>query len=315
VEYRTLGRTGLQVSLLSLGTGGPSAFGQQNGATFADQHALVRGALDLGINFFDTAAAYRESEDILGRALEGVPRDTYYIASKCSLTERWGGKKLVDAESVLKQCERSLRRLRTDAIDVYQLHGVEPLQYDEVVERLYPALESLQAAGKIRFIGLTEMFNVDPAHTMLERSVPSGLWDTIMVKYGMLNQTAAETVFPLCLKHNVGVLNMAPIRVKLARPDELRATLADWTSRGLLQPNVLPDDDSLGWLVQGDATSIISAGYKFGAAHPAISAVLSGTANLDHLKDNVAAVLGAPLPPEHVARLECVFAGIAEGGV
>ena len=80
--YRTLGRTGLRVSLLGIGTGGPSNFGQSTGVPEADIHRLVKRALDVGVNIFDTAAGYRDSEAILGRALKGVPRDGYYLATK-----------------------------------------------------------------------------------------------------------------------------------------------------------------------------------------------------------------------------------------
>jgi aryl-alcohol dehydrogenase-like predicted oxidoreductase len=88
MQYRTLGRTGLQVSLVSLGTGGPSNFGQRTGLDLQGQKALIREALDLGINFFDTAAAYRDSEKLLGQALQDVPRDKYILATKASILGR-----------------------------------------------------------------------------------------------------------------------------------------------------------------------------------------------------------------------------------
>jgi L-galactose dehydrogenase len=313
VEYRVLGRTGLNVSLVGLGTGGPSNFGQRTGGSFQDQHALVHAALDMGINFFDTAAAYRESEELLGRTLAGVPRDKYILATKCSLFDRDDNNRLVAADDVMIQCERSLKRLQTDVIDVYQLHGVVPARYDEFVERLYSALERLREQGKIRFIGITELFFSDTSHQMLRRAVPSGLWDSVMLKYGMLNQAAAWEVLPLCQEHNVGVLNMAPIRVKLSQADELNVLMTDWTARGLIPVDALPKEDPLGWLVHGSTDSVISAGYKFAAAHPAISTVLTGTANLDHLKTNAAAILGQPLPPEDTKRLQQLFGHLAEG--
>lgn len=313
MQYRVLGRTGLRVSLLSLGTGGPSNFGQRTGLGFEEQRRLVHAALDLGINFFDTAAAYRDSEELLGRALAGVPRDRYLLATKCSPFLREEDGAVIEAEEVVRQCERSLRRLRTEVIDVYQLHGVVPWRYAQVVEKLYPALERLRAEGKVRFLGLSELFFSDPAHEMLRVAVPSGLWDSVMLKYGILNQAAAREVLPLCQQHQVGVLNMAPVRVKLTRPDELRALLDEWTERGLLPPGALPGEDPLGWLVQGSTDSVISAGYKFAAAHPAITTVLTGTSSIEHLKANVAAVLGEPLPAEHMRRLQHLFGDLAEG--
>lgn len=313
MQYRVLGRTGLRVSLVSLGTGGPSNFGQRTGLSSADQHALIHDAIDLGINFFDTASAYRESEELLGRALAGVPRDRYFLATKCSAFNRGEDGAIVASEEIVRQCERSLRHLKTDAIDVYQVHGVVPSRYDEVVDRLYPTLQRLRDEGKIRFIGISELFFSDPAHEMLRRAVPEGLWDCVMLKYGLLNQAAAREVLPLCQQHNVGVLNMAPVRVKLTRPDELKALIADWTARGLISEAALPADDPLGWLAEGTTGSAIGAGYKFAAAHPGISTVLTGTANLEHLKANVDAILGDPLPPAHVRRLEELFGHLEEG--
>jgi L-galactose dehydrogenase len=313
VQYRRLGRTGLDVSLVSLGTGGPSNFGQRSGLDFEAQRGLVHAALDLGVNFFDTAAAYRDSEELLGRALQGVERDRYYLATKCSPFQPGDRNVLVPAEEVERQCERSLRRLQVDCIDLYQVHGVVPAAYDAVVERLYPALDRLRAQGKIRFVGLTELFFSDPRHQMLERAAPSGLWDSVMLKYGVLNMWAEQRVLPLCIEHDVGVLNMASVRVKLTRPDELQALLTDWRERGLLPAGALTGADPLDWLIHDHVDSIISAGYKFAAAHPAITTVLTGTSSREHLRSNAAAILGEPLPDVDMRRLRDLFGGIAEG--
>jgi aryl-alcohol dehydrogenase-like predicted oxidoreductase len=150
---------------------------------------------------------------------------------------------------------------------------------------------------------------------MLEHAVPTGLWDAIMVKYGILNQTADDALFPLCIEHDVGVLNMATIRVALATPDALTKLVGEWTEKGHLKPGVLPEGDPLGWLTDDSTPDVIAAGYKFGAAPRAVSTVLTGTSHLEHLKDNVEAVLGPPLPEEKMSRLAEVFGGIADGGV
>ena len=323
MQRRTLGRTGLAVSVVSLGTGGPSRLGQTAGLDFAEQDALVHRALDLGVNLFDTAMAYGDSETLLGRALADVPRDRYILTTKMSLSRALGAGDIIagdaDADDALippaevaARCEASLRRLGVDVIDVYQLHGVPEALYQAVVERLYPALVQLREAGKIRFLGITETMAQDPAHAMLEQAVPSGLWDTVMLKYGILNQSAEHTVLPLCEQHNVGVLNMAPVRIKLTRPGELRLLLDEWVSRSLIAPDVLPGEDPLGWLVHDEVNSVITAGYKFAAQPPAISTVLSGTARIEHLEANVAAVLGGPLPPADAARLRSLFGHLAE---
>jgi aryl-alcohol dehydrogenase-like predicted oxidoreductase len=313
MQYRPLGRTGLQVSLVGLGTGGPSNFGQRTGLDYEGQYRLVHRALDLGINFFDTASAYRESEALLGRTLADVPRNRYIVATKCSTHQRGEDGPLVSAEAIVSQCEESLRRLQIDAIDVYQLHGVVPQRYDETVEKLYPALQRLQSEGKIRFIGITELFFSDPSHEMLQKAVPQGLWDSVMLKYGVLNQAAERTVLPRTQQYDVGVLNMAAVRVKWSRPQELEALLADWRERRLLPEGALLGEDPMGWLVQGETSSAIAAGYKFAAAHPGVSTVLTGTANIEHLEANTAAILGEPLPEAHIQRLRALFGHIIEG--
>jgi L-galactose dehydrogenase len=324
MHYRTLGRTGLSVSAAGYGTGGPSRMGQAAGLDFAAQDALIHRALDLGVTLFDTAMAYTGSEELLGRALADVPRDRYILTTKISLTRdpadggivRDGAdpdSALIPAEEVAARCDASLRRLGVDAVDVYQLHGVPPALYQAVVERLYPALVKLKEAGKARFIGITETMAQDPAHRMLEMAAPSGLWDTVMLKYGILNQSADRTVFPLCQRHDVGVLNMAPVRVKLTRPAELVGQLADWRARGLLPADALPGDDPLGWLVHGDVTSVIDAGYRFAVDHPAISSVLTGTGSVTHLEANIASLLSPPLPESDATRLRTLFGHIAEG--
>ena len=152
MHYRTLGKTGLEVSLLSFGTGGPSAFGQRRGLVQDEQTRLVRRALDLGINFFDTSSLYDESEVILGRALEGVPRDSYVIGTKWRTPDH-------DPDDLRKTVHKSLKLLGTDHIDVMQFHGPLPEEYDTIVEKAYPAMAQLRDEGKIRFIGLSERFH------------------------------------------------------------------------------------------------------------------------------------------------------------
>jgi L-galactose dehydrogenase len=303
----------LSVSLVSLGTGGPSQFGQRSGATAPEQRALVRQALEMGINFFDTSTQYGNSEELLGRALEGVPRESYILATKCAPFDRAYEAAVLPPGEIERQFEQSLRRLNTEVIDLYQVHGVTPDRYAEIVERIYPTLQRQQQAGKVRFIGLTELFFSDPSHEMLKVAVPSGLWDSVMLKYGILNQAAAKDVLPLCEQHDVGVLNMAPVRVKLTRPAELRELLDEWTARGLLPEGALPGDDPLGWLIEGSTESAIAAGYKFAAEPPAITTVLTGTSNQAHLAANAAAILGEPLPAEHTRRLKQLFGHLAEG--
>jgi aryl-alcohol dehydrogenase-like predicted oxidoreductase len=208
-------------------------------------------------------------------------------------------------------------------VDVFQFHNVGPAHYEEIVERLYPAAVRLKEQGKIRAIGLTERQEGrhnpsadrslgDPAHRALAHAVADGIWDTIGLKYGILNQVAEREALPLAAERNVGVMNMSSIRIMLAQPDQLEAVIADWKASGLLEPSALPDRDPLGFLVHDDVPSVIAAGYKLAVDHPAISTVVIGTGSATHLEQNVAAVLGPPLPPADRERLRTLFGDIIE---
>lgn len=313
MHYRTLGRTGLKVSLLSLGSGGARLMGQEQGLTQQDQDKLVRRSLDLGINLFDTSPVYGQSEEILGHALRDVPRDQYILTSKCLL--RKDDRPVTDVQSIYQDVATSLRRLRTDCIDIMLFHGMMPDQaYREVVAQLYPALEQLREDGKIRFIGFSEPYAIDAGHEaalMGLRNDPA-MWDVIMLKYGILNQVAAAEALSLALKHEVGIMNMAAVRVKLPDPVLLEELIASWKGRDEIPEDSLPVQNPLGWLVKGDVDSVISAGYKFAADHPAIATVLTGTATISHLEQNARALDHPALPESDKNRLIELFSHIVE---
>src|SRR5258708_772486 len=188
VFYRILGRTGLKVSLASLGTGGPSRLGQALHKNESAAQRVILRALELGVNLFDAAPNYGDSEAILGRALSQAPRDQFLVATKLDPH--------ANAEGLADSCARSLRRLQVETIDILQFHGVIPARYRQVVDRLYPAARRLQEQGKVRFLGITESFFSDPGHQMLELALADDLWDTIMVKYGIMNLSAQRRVLP-----------------------------------------------------------------------------------------------------------------------
>ena len=309
MDYRILGRTGLRVSLLGIGTGGPSQFGQTSGVSESEIARLVRRALDLGINFFDSAAAYGESEAILGRALRGVPRDAYIVATKFHPV--WEGK-VTSEDGLIESVERSLRSLNVDTIDLFQLHGVLPGEYREAVEMTLPALLRLQEQGKFRFVGITENHSQDGRHDSLGLALADDTFDTVMVGYNLMNPNPEQVILPICERKDVGAICMMPVRRALSRPEHLRKRIAEAKAKGLIAKTALRDDDPLGWLVKGHVTSLPAAGYKYVAAHPTVSTVLTGTSNIDHLEDNVEAILGPPLPDADVVRLRSIFGEVWE---
>ena len=313
MEYRRFGRTGLQVSVIGLGTGGPSMLGQGSGVPEEEARRAVSRALDLGINLIDTAAAYRESEAILGRALAGVPRDSYVLCTKFQATRRAGDGAPAELKAegeLVESVERSLQRLGTDHVDLLQFHGVAPEWYAPIRDRFVPVARRLQEAGKVRFLGITESFAIDDGYETLRRALADDLYDTLMVGYDLLTPGPEDWVLPEARRRDVGVLVMCTVRWKIGRPEQLAALITGLKAEGALPPNALPETGPLDWLVHDGVDSVTSAAYKFAAGGPGVSCVLTGTANAGHLEQNVGAILGGPLPDADRRRLLALFGPI-----
>ncbi|MDP7578399.1 MAG: aldo/keto reductase [SAR202 cluster bacterium] len=310
--YRTLGRTGLNVSLLSLGSGGAKLLGQTDGLTQDQQTAIVRAALDLGINLIDTSHNYGDSETILGKALKGINRNAYMLGTKWHAEV--DGKVADDPQALVRSVEQSLTKLCTDHIDIMFFHGPMANQVQKIVERFYPMMERLRDEGKIRFIGLSTRYQADPRHAAAEVALKTNpqLWDVIMLKFGILNQHAAKEILPLAIKHHIGIMNMAAVRVKLPDPQLLEELIADWKKAGYIPHDSLPTHNPLGWLVHDDVTSVISAAYKFAAGHPAIATIITGTSNITHLRENAANLQTPTLPQADSDRIKKLFGEIVE---
>jgi len=308
MEYTTLGRTGLKVSVAGLGCGGPSRLGMRNDPQSTDHAiALVKQAIDLGVNFLDTAQNYG-TETVVGKAIAGIPRDRLVLSTKKTLPDA----NHTDPEAeVVKGLEQSLKLIGTDYIDVYHLHGVEPKDYEFAQDRLMPAMRRLKEQGKIRFIGVTEGFVVDSKHKVLQDGLQEDLWDVVMVGFSLLNPSAQKTVFPLTRTNGTGVLNMFAVRRALSQPERLKEVCAELVANGKIGKDAVDANDPLGFLLNGtDATTIPEAAYRFCRHEPGVDVVLFGTGNPDHLKENIAAILKPPLPQPALAKLEKLFGGL-----
>jgi L-galactose dehydrogenase len=312
MEYRILGKTGIKVSLMSLGSGGARQLGQNSKMSQKNQSTLIHHALDLGINLIDTSAQYGNSEAIIGKALAGISRKNYFLSTK------WYSPNLPNqVESpilITESIENSLTKLRTSYIDIMMFHGPLHGEYKAIIDWCYPILDRLREQGKIRFIGLSTRFSLDPEQKVAELALKNNpeLFDVIMIKYGILNQHASKIIMPLAIENNIGIMNMAVIREKLPNQSLLEQLIRKWENEGLISKNILEAKNPLGWLIKDEVDSIISAGYKFAADHPAVSTVITGTANVTHLESNVNALANPRLPFNQTEKLKTLFNEIIE---
>jgi len=308
MEFTTLGRTGLKVSVAGLGCGGPSRLGMRNDPQSATHAvALVKQAIDLGVNFLDTAQNYG-TEGVVGKAIAGMPRDHVVISTKKTLPT---ADEANPEAAIVQGLEKSLKLLGTDYIDIYHLHGVEPKDYEFAQNRLIEPMRRLQEQGKIRFVGVTEGFVVDTSHTMLADSLKKNLWDVIMVGFSLLNPSARKNIFPLTLKSGVGVLDMFAVRRALSQPTRLKEMCVELVEKGAIAKGALDLNDPLGFLLkETDAATLPEAAYRYCRHEQGVDVVLTGTGNPDHLKENIAAILKPPLPQAALAQLESLFGGL-----
>lgn len=307
MHYTTLGRTGLRVSIMGLGCGGHSRLGMRTGNTEAESLAVIRQALDAGINFLDTAEAYG-TEELVGKAIQNVSRDSLIISTKKS---SWDDEPLTE-KSMRASLEASLRRLGTDYVDIYHWHGVPIEQYESLASDIVaPTLHALRDEGKIRFLGITEAFGPDPGHVTLQRALQDDYWDVMMVGFNILNQSARQRVFPETIRQNIGVLVMFAIRNALSRPERLREVIQELIDRGQLDPADIDGAAPLDFLLrEGGAISVPDAAYRFGRDEPGTHVVLSGTGNADHVRANAESLARPPLPAEVVERLKHIFRNV-----
>lgn len=310
MEYRPLGNTGLKVSVAGLGCGGNSRLGLGRGASFDDCVAVVRTAVDLGVNFLDTAEAYG-TEEIVGAAVRSYDRDRLVISTKAIF--RSGDD---TAETVTRRVEASLRRLGLDYVDVFHFHAVSPAAYEHHRDVLAPALVKLKEQGKVRHVGITETSPNDPEQKMLTRAIQEAPWEVIMLAYSLMNQGARRAIFPQTQRRGIGTLLMFVVRNIFSNAAYRRDIFASLVEQGHLEASILAQGDPLGFLVgEGAAESITDAAYRYARHQQGVDVVLFGTGNQAHVKDNVDSILRPALAPAIIERLHASFGHLTGVGL
>jgi aryl-alcohol dehydrogenase-like predicted oxidoreductase len=291
MKYRTLGKTGLRVSIVGLGTMVHAGhFGPMK-----DSESLeaIETALELGVNFIDTSDAYGAGygETLLGNAFKGK-RDKIVIATKGGnvMVGPNRGKRIFEPDYISRVMDESLRRLQTDYIDLYQLHNPTV----EVIERgaVWEVLERAKKAGKIRHYGVS--INSTEEGTA---AVKDGRAETIQVEYNLLAQEPAETFFPVAQQANIGVIARVPLKRgiltgKLKQSDEQRFQGEDVRARsfkGEAFAQELAKAEQLKFLAHGPVQSLGQAAIAFCIAHPAVSVVIPGARNAEQMRENASA--------------------------
>ncbi|WP_273842582.1 aldo/keto reductase [Rubrobacter calidifluminis] len=211
MEKRAFGRTGMQITPIGFGSwaiggsGWRGAWGQQD-----DREAIgaIRRAVELGINWIDTAAVYGlgHSEELVARALEDIPEsERPYVFTKCE--RRWDERGNVygslKKNSIKRECEDSLRRLGVDAIDLYQIHWPEP---EEDIEEGWEAMAGLKEEGKVLHIGVSN-FDV----SQMERCQKIAPIETLQPPYSIIRRGIEDEILPYCRDHGIGVIVYSPM--------------------------------------------------------------------------------------------------------
>lgn len=303
MDKRVLGRTGLEVGVVGLGGLFVSRYG---GDSRERARQTVRRALELGVNYVDTAPSYSDSEEVLGDALEGVTQP-YYLSTKL------GGRpqpfEPQDADALRRSVEESLRRLRRDSIDILILHEPDrPGQYDwwrDPVRYEGPVndvLDQLKAEGLIHFTGLggTTAYELPPI-------IATGRYDVVLTafNYSLLWREATIAVLPECIRQGVGVIAGSPLQqgALAKRYDEDIRQGAGW-----LSPPRREQYRRLYALVDETGIALPELALRFVLSSPAIHMTLMGARSVGEVEANVAAAEKGPLPREVLDQLDEIAA-------
>ncbi len=327
MDYRPLGRTGLRVSALGFGCG--DVGGLIVRGTPAERERAVARAVELGINYFDTAASYGNgrSEENLGEVLRRLKPDVY-IGTKFRLEPSDLGDV---AGAVPRLLEASLRRLGLERVDLLQLHnrieatsGERAVGVGTVLDDVVAALQRLREQGKIRFFGITALGEAGALH----RALSADALDTAQVCYNLLNPSAGHDVppgFPAqdfggllgpAHAHGVGVIIIrvlagGALSGQLARHPVAMASVEPIAS-GPDYASDVARARQLEWIVlDGHARSLVEAALRFPLGSEAVSTVLLGYSTLEHLEYAASAIARGPLPAAALDRLNAAWRELA----
>ena len=321
MQKRTIASTPVQVSVIGFGGWvlGTSWWGT---LTEEEGRALVRRALDRGITFFDTADAYGDdgiSETLLADALAGVPRDSYVVGTKFGYDitmpreqhthserpQRW------DAAFIRSACEASLRRLRTDVIDVYEMHNprMDAIDGDEA----FATLEALRDEGKIRAFGVA----LGPAIGWEEegvRALRQRRVDVLQTVYNLLEQDPGRRFMSVAAETGASVLARVPhasgaLEGKITK----ETTFAAGDHRSFRNRQMLIDlldkAETLRWLHEDGRRSIAQLALQYAVAQPGITSVLPTMVSIEQLDEFTGAVDAPALTAEELSRIDELYAG------
>ncbi|MBL9100453.1 MAG: aldo/keto reductase [Myxococcales bacterium] len=311
-HYVTLGRSGLRVSPLCLGT---MTFGDDYGwgSSVGDSEAILARYLERGGNFIDTANLYTKghSEKIIGDYVAGIPgkRDRLVIATKFSANQypgdpNGGGS---SRKSILGAVEHSLRRLRTDYIDLYWLHNWDK---HTPIEETMAALHDLVRAGKVRYIGVSDT----PAWKTTQAQMLAGFrgWSQfigLQIEYSLLERTVEGELVPMAQELGMGVTPWSPLRSgllsgKYTRTNGVKPDNRAWAA-GYLNDKVYDVVEELQQVARELDSTVPRVALAWVQGRPGVTSTIIGATRLDQLDDNLAA-LEVKLTADQVARLDAV---------
>ena len=320
METRAFGKTGLEITPIGFGSwaiggsGWRGAWGPQD-----DDEAVgsIRRAIELGINWVDTAAVYGlgHSEELVARALKGLSEsERPYVFTKCSRVwdESGNVSDNLKKDSVKRECEESLGRLQSDVIDLYQIHWPRP---NEDIEEGWSALAELKEEGKVRHIGVSN-FDVE----QMERVQKIAPVETLQPPYNMLDRSIEGEILPYCAQRDIGVIVYSPMRSglltgKMTRERVQNLPSDDWRRNNpdFQEPRLSKNLELVALLEEMGAEHGRSPGevaIAWTLRHPAVTAAIVGGRRPDQV-DGIIGAANLSLGEDELDRIEAFLAQYA----